>query len=220
MGVSRAAVDAAKATYTIESDVLDSRELINDLWLDLSLNHEEKDGVEHNVWEISTQYLFIRWAITDAAIAFDRVKRGLKQISGLAHELKEATNEQAATDEKLKKLEELQKDSDATRDFLIRRRRAKNSEAYLHKRSTEDFDAEVFDMVSKSSNVATEAYRLLGEVNQTSTNYLAHAQTLSDELEHKYDRYTRASYVLYTLGWALALAGRLFGIEGLVTGGD
>jgi len=56
------------------------------------------------------------------------------------------------------------------------------------------------------------------EVLQESLLKDAENQTAKDEAAYRIC--TWFSYGLYVLGWSLALAGRLFSVEGLVTGGD
>jgi len=49
---------------------------------------------------------------------------------------------------------------------------------------------------------------------------LAEANEAKKRREIYYKACTAASYMLYALGWSLGLAGRLFSVEGLVSGGD
>ena len=61
-----------------------------------------------------------------------------------------------------------------------------------------------------------ETHRLLIETHRLEKRIVDSAQALFEREDQRYQRYTYLSYALYTLGWGLTLAGRLFSIEGLV----
>lgn len=63
--------------------------------------------------------------------------------------------------------------------------------------------------------VSTESAEIADATRTLVKDLLAHAEVTQAKAERRYRICTWVSYVLYTLGWSLALLGRIFSVEGL-----
>jgi endonuclease IV len=70
----------------------------------------------------------------------------------------------------------------------------------------ENFESEIRDYILFFAHLHDVAYNILKEAEKEKAIE-----------EHRYKIWTWTSYILYTVGWLLALAGRLFGAEDLVS---
>lgn len=89
-------------------------------------------------------------------------------------------------------------------------------QAKSNKHPTEDEDDSMHDQLD---SIGTESEDLLSDIGKLNGQALDRLTEIRRSEEQKYHRYTLMSYLLYAIGWSLALFGRLYRVDSITEEG-
>jgi hypothetical protein len=144
------------------------------------------------------------YLVTDRLTRIEESIRNIRQLVGVLPRDPDLSGKLSSHEETLKKLSG---EDDSLKwpmnNFLMA---SLSSNVEEQRKATDAMGVRIYDLKSQTENLEKAVAALASHALNVS-------ETFRDSTERSYKRYSIASYILYAIGWAFGLVGRLSGLE-------